>query len=160
MDRMPISSAAHMTDEGDRRARQSPLLGRVGVPLPLPAPRGRHGESLWPKGRAAPHLLASALLLAAAAGCASSGGARYVQYRELQAGLNNRAAEALEAGLIDAAMAKRILAISEAVSREAERYRAALASGSPPSAARAILDVIARLLSKAEIFLPDAELMR
>jgi hypothetical protein len=83
-----------------------------------------------------------------------------VQFREIQANLNDRAAEALEAGLIDTAAAKRILATSEAVTEQAEKYRAALASGAPRSVTRAALDVIQRLLDEAEIFLPDPELVR
>lgn len=135
------------------------------MPRGSPPPRTRTArpsrESSRPLGRAAPHLLLPVLLsLAAAGGCASSDSARYVQFREIQANLDDRATEALEAGLIDAAMAKRILAISEAVSEQAEKYRAALAAGSPPGVTRAILDVIQRLLGKADIFLPDPELMR
>lgn len=144
-----------------RLPRRLPLPGRAGSLLPVPAPRGHnHGESSRPFGRAAPHFILRTLLLAAAAGCASSDSARYVRYRKIQANLNDRAAEALDRGLIDAAMAKRILAISEAVSEEAAKYRAALAAGGRPDVTRTILDVIGRLLSKAEIFLPDPELMR
>jgi len=83
-----------------------------------------------------------------------------VQFREIQANLNDRAAEALKAGLIDAAVAKRVLATSEAVAEQAEKYRAALASGAPRSVTRAVLDVMQRLLDEAETLLPEPELAR
>lgn len=83
-----------------------------------------------------------------------------MQLREIQANLDDRAAEALDAGLIDTATAKRILATSEAVTEQAEKYRAALASGAPRSATRAVLGVIQRLLDEAEVFLPEPELLR
>jgi hypothetical protein len=57
-------------------------------------------------------------------------------------------------------MARRILRISETISREGEKYRAALASGSPPGTARAILRVIERLVTEAETLLPDPEIVR
>lgn len=157
------SGRKHDVTQPDRPKRRDPLPSRAAPLLPVPAPRGRHGESSRPSGRAAPHFLLCALglfALAAAAGCASSDSARYVQFREIQANLDDRAAEALDAGLIDIAMAKRILAISEAVTEQAWKYRAALAAGSPPGVTRAILDVIQRLLDKAEIFLPDKEIVR
>ena len=141
-----------------RRTRRFPLPGRDDPLLFVCASRGPHGESSRPPRRAAPHLLVAVALSLAA--CASSDSARYVQFREIQANLNDRAAEALKAGLIDAAVAKRVLATSEAVAEQAEKYRAALASGAPRSVTRAVLDVMQRLLDEAETLLPEPELAR
>jgi hypothetical protein len=96
-------------------------------------------------------LLAGASVLLTS--CAATDSARYVQAREVQANLARRTSEALDAGLIDAATAKRVLAISEAVSEQAEEYRKALAEGRPRDRVVALLDLMESLLDRADALL-------
>lgn len=103
--------------------------------------------------------VAAAVAILAFSACASNLSARYVQITEVQVNLNRRTAEALDAGLIDAATGKRILAISEAVTEKRAEYRTALAEGRELNLLRSILDVIERLLARADLFLPDALLL-
>ena len=140
------------------------LLGRALV-SPMPLRGSPPGDS-----RLRPRVLRSSswgrrrrrslILIAILAACASSPSTRYVQFRELQANLNTRAAEALDAGLIDAATARRVLAISEAITVQARRYRVALENGERPSVMHSILDAIERLLQRADRLLPAPEVLR
>jgi len=109
--------------------------------------------------RARPIALVVALAVTAMS-CASFESVRYVQVRTAQATLNDRATDALEAGLIDVTTAKRILALSEAISEQATKYRVAVAEGKPRSTTHAILAVLDRLLQRADLFLPAPEIVK